>query len=267
MDLDEDRVVAVLLQRLGSRQGETEVHVNYDDCRRWNRGVLDALTRAKLLKPSRDADSVICQRCQQRCHRPVQTRKHQDRLEYFVECEEQDDVATVSVVSQRLKRWKTSRRMVAAFVAHEVGARVKHAEYATGRIVFQTRRFGQRRLPLSLIFDAGRVMVRLGKKGERTLEELIVWINGRPSVARDELDLWAETIDQDPVRHQPSDLKRARQKFRRAERDVEWQRHADAIKARRPSLAKKEIARTIFESRRWPGVASPSTIERAIRVS
>ena len=267
MDLDEDDVIAGLFKRVAAAQGEQNAFFSYDQCRRWNPGILEALRQAGLLHPADEAISIVCQKCDHRCHRPVRRRRRVASLETYIECQERNDVTIVPVPSERLQRWKTSQRSVAAFVAQELCVRIRDPDYKAGRIVFGTRRFGRRRMPFSLEFQHGQSLFRLGPDERRPLEDLIIWLDGRPRLDNEEINYWAETVTSQQNRHQPSNLKRAQQKERRSARDEEWQRQADVLKARYPSKSKEDVAEEIFTSRRWPGVSSPKTIERVIRVS
>jgi hypothetical protein len=257
MALAEDDVIVGLCSRVASRNPGDDIFYHQDHVQQWPPGALQGLIAAGLLIEATDASSIVCRGCHERCNRPVENMQ--------VTCELRDDVSVIPIRPERLKRWKSNQRLFSAFVGQQLGTRVKNADYKIGRFKFQDKRFDGIRTSLSLEFSSRQAILKLGGKDYR-LEDLIVWRRGRPVLDRDEVTKLLADDGAKATTYQSSSLGRTRQKKNREDRNDEWQRMANRIKAERPGLGKEQISEEIFGYRTWKGVFSAKTIARNIRV-
>ncbi|MGE0205790.1 MAG: hypothetical protein AB7E70_03060 [Hyphomicrobiaceae bacterium] len=262
-----------LLEMVLARLGATAemVHVHADHLERWPSECVDELKRARLFQDAGEVGWVECRRCTQRCHRPVErvpARTTSAGYRHFTTCELRNDVSIVEIRPDRLRRWRASRSALCRFVADQLGLRIARADYETGRVIFQSKRFGRARVAVAMIFDEGRVLIRLDNES-RPLNELVLWDRGPPRVNRQEVECWAGEVAASrltPIGTVPSRLKQTLRKHRFESRNARWQALARQFKSADPSRKKSDIAEEIFRTGKWPGVTSSRTVERVIRL-
>lgn len=265
MSLSEDDVIVGLCSRVASAYSNGDVFYHFDHCKKWPPETLDGLIKSRLLVPAPDADWIICGKCQHRCNRPIE-RELDGEQSNRITCELRDDVTVIPIRAERLRRWRTSQRLVSAFVGHQLGLRIQSADYKVGRVAFRSKRFDGVRASLSLEFADRRTVIKL-IGNEHPLEELIVWRRGVPTMDHDEIAALVREGRSSGRTRQESSIGRKRQRENNSNRNDDWQQMANFIKAERPALGKDDIAEEIFKRRKWPGVKSHKTVARNIRVS
>lgn len=262
-------IVDWLLARVAG--AETLAYVYADHVTTWPPECVAELMRAGLLQDAGLVVWVECRRCSERCARTVHTvaASHSGKSDrYQTTCELREDVSTVSVHANRMKRWSTSRAAFARFVGACLSLRIRQPDYLSGVVSYRSGRIAQVRVAVSLLFEHGTVKLRLDND-DRPLSELIFWDVGVPQIDAEEISLWAKEIGAKrivPVGYLPSRRKQLRRKRKYEERNNGWQALAEDLKAANPSQKRSAIAQAIFVSGKWAGVTSSQTIERVIRV-
>ena len=264
MYLTEDEVITVLCVRLGAREADQDIHFHFDSCSRWQPGTLEGLLASRLLRTASDADWIVCQKCDERCARPVEVQIAGGSAR--IVCEQRDGVSSLPVAPERLQRWRTSRRALAAFVGSELSARQRNADAGHQRVRFQSVWLGKFRVSLSLEFAEGKTELRIGRDQRQPLDDLIIWRHGKPRLDLHALQILAQEVQGSGRDYQPSVVKRKRQAAKYQARNVEWQHEADVLKNKHPGMSKEQIAESIFKSGTWRGVETAATIKRVIRV-
>lgn len=262
-------ILEILCNRVAVASADEPARFTDDDARDWGDNALRELTQARLLQEAPCAPQIECRGCSQRCFRPVDRLPSLGtvRARYFTTCELRDDISVVPVDPRRVRRWCSSRSMVASFAAHGLGLRIKDTDCATGRIRFSAGQIGKRRLSVCMEFTETAILLIGGLPFE--LADQIDWQQERPRMNVVNIEhMTPETLfsQQGSNRHQHSRLKQRLRAQESKERDRLWQDMADALKAEDQKLKKEHIAHAIFEGGKWRGVGSAATIARRIRV-
>ena len=241
----EDDVIVGLCSRVSSARPDRDVFYHYDHCSKWPQGALKGLLKCRLMMPAPDADWIVCRKCEHKCNRPVEhasSAEPRAAPRSQITCELRDDVSVIPIRAERLRRWRTNQRFVSAFVAQQLGLRIRTSDYKVGRVIFQGKRFEGVRATLSLEFSDRRTVIRFGGSHQLGLEELIVWKHGVPGIDFAEIAAWVGEGYSGGKSYQKSSLGRARQKRNYGDRNDEWQRIANSNKPKRPALGKVDIA-------------------------
>lgn len=128
--MNKDKALSQLFGRVSVQR--QPVYFGHSEVQEWQEGVLDSLLGCHLVVKSTQADSVICEGCEEQCPMPVILSESGDRA--FVVCdhpEHQNHMGRINIPLIRLQQWQSS----ADLVAKAVMALLK----LTGKPEFQTQ--------------------------------------------------------------------------------------------------------------------------------
>ncbi|MEX0962939.1 MAG: hypothetical protein WDZ52_02705 [Pseudohongiellaceae bacterium] len=180
-----DIALARLLAALEAGKGKAQLQ--YDEVQGWGQSATEAFLGYGLIQPVSSANKIECVGCEERCYTDVVLQgQGTDRMRAFVVCEvphKQAEMGRVAVQLERLQQWAVDSRMLARFMALQLGlepARVQVTEAGVLRLGMVPSPRGRRWVsllpsPLALEINQQRVPVNevlFAGGGEISLDEL-----------------------------------------------------------------------------------------------
>lgn len=263
------QIIDNLLVRVSAARGT--IFFRSDETALWEHGAKSELIEAGLLKSASDAKFLECQRCTHRCPRPVErlpSKEHDSAPRHVLACEARDDISLIPIEPQQLKRWRSSRALVARFVGQQLGVRILREDYRSGSVQYSAIRVHGLRLKISLEFHNTGSLILVGRHSI-LLDGLILWHDANPRLERPALIAALGHFEAFTARiptYQPSRLRQQARKAETAQRNRLWQDTAIELKRQNPRRKKADIADEIFRGQSWLGVTSRATIMRVIRL-
>lgn len=253
------KVLAKLLDRVAEAGDQLESIFKADEVLRWPVHAIEHLSNSRLLKPVTDAESVVCRECDERCHHPVTLDDTADGRPptLYSTCELFADRGPFELAPERLKRWASSRELVARFVGRGISAMPRGHDDHWRRVHYGTVETGTVRRLLSVEFVNGAT-VRMGSVS-LPLIELLDWEDTGIALSRDPLALAAaqsNDLQSGNKRTHPSTTVRDDNKQLKALRDRRLQRRLDALAREHPKLSKEQLATKLAKSEDGEGLSA-----------
>ncbi|MEX0943207.1 MAG: hypothetical protein WD002_11765 [Pseudomonadales bacterium] len=180
-----DIALGRLLAALEAGKGRAQLH--YDEVQGWGQSATEAFLGYGLIQPASSANMIECVGCEERCYTDVVLQgQGTDRMRAFVVCEvphKQAEMGRVPVQLERLQQWASDTRMLARFMARQLGLepdQVQVTEAGVLRLGMMPGSKGRRWVsllpsPLSLEINQQRVLlneVLFVSGGEINLDKL-----------------------------------------------------------------------------------------------
>lgn len=261
------RVLRSLLDRLSEPGHAQSTIFSADEVARWPTGSVNDLIRVQLFKELPLADAITCKGCEERCRREVTITKSvtggvEDAIWH---CHLREDLGPFRQRTEALKRWQSSRRAFAHFVAIQLRAEPKNWDEGWRRTRYETLRSGTVLRALSLEFS-DTASLKVGNMSI-PLIDLIDWSSAGVSLDRALLFSHVEASEDvlsGSKRVQPSTTIRDENKTLTSIRDARLQRRFDELAGTHPTLKKDQLSKKIAKSREF-GDLSASRISRIVR--
>lgn len=241
--------LVALFGRVAERGGPPESVFMASEVSQWPKGAADALMNARLLREMPLADSVTCFACEEQCRRLVATGIDDGGPPQRVNwtCHLYDDLGPLDGPVELLRRFSSSREMVAKFLARACKLEVREHDSNWRRISFSALKIGIGTRAFRIEFN-GNALVKVGA-ASIDLIELLNW-DGSPSLDLAALTAAFEASDDAQSggkRVQPSTTIREDGKFNTHLRNRRLQQRLDALAAKNPHLNKEQLARKLIK--------------------
>jgi len=259
-------ILQALFQRVTEEHGYGAKTVYLaDEIERWPPGVLEGLSAACLMGRGQPATSLICRECEEGCRRTADVVEEAGQQFAMTTCHLIAGFGPFLHPMARLDRWISTRKIVARFVAAQLGRVLPEGEGADVRFRFGVMRFGSQRRLVSLEFgDVAQLYVGVHRAD---LIQLIGW-RGRSlclnQAALEVLASEAPDLQSGGKREQPSSIVQQDKKLGTEIRYRNLQRAADKLFAEDPQRTKGKVARALAKYEEFRDM-SPLRIERVIR--
>ena len=126
-----------VLNSLG-REAVDEVIIGFPTIADWADGFLAGCLQARLFMVADQASTLVCPGCQESCITEVIGSDLDNGP--FIFCDQPHAHGRIEFEKLFLDQWKCSRRLVAVFVAHELGQRIARFDDLSGRTEFGLNR-------------------------------------------------------------------------------------------------------------------------------
>ena len=262
------QILGMLLMRV-AEAGDKEAVFLFDEVRAWPSDAVPSLMDAKLLREVRPSQSVVCRGCEKRCLRPVDVvQLNGERPPVYVStCNEFPDMGPFEHPPSELKRWSTSRELIARFVSRAIALSIRSHDENWRRVVFQTWNFQGVKRALSIEFEK-EARIKVGGS-IHPLIEVLAWDQTGISVDHDGLSIVAALSDDQHSgvkRVQSSTALRDANKVLTRTRNSRLQQSMEQMAKAHPNLNKDQLAHRIARIGEWRKL-SPGTIARVTRMS
>jgi hypothetical protein len=151
----------------------------------WPAKCLSVLVKCGLLKSGGRAESLWCPGCEWQCHKTVVVRTAGAHLrnQAFVTCDEEPGHGRISVPLRSLEQYAATLSGVSGFIAGQMALGPPRSLVAGTWCHLGTIKGRHGPRPLSVGFDAGRLVLRVGRQQE-SIAQVMNWIGDRLSIDR-----------------------------------------------------------------------------------
>ena len=266
MKLSWTDVLQSVFQRVAEEHGDGARAVYLaDEIERWPPGMLEGLCTARLIERGQPATSLVCRECDEGCRRTAEIVEQVGQPLAMTTCHLILGFGPFLHPITRLDRWISTRKLVAKFVATQLGRTLPKSDGADVRFRFDLMRFGSHRRLVSLEFDGVAQLYVGGRRAD--LIELIVWRGRSLSLNQDVLEILASEapdLQSGGKREQPSAIVQRDKKLGTEIQYRKLQRAADKLFAENPKRTKEQVARALAKDEEFRDMSS-ARIERVIR--
>jgi hypothetical protein len=262
------RVLSTILARVASLRSDDISIFVADEVERWPASTVELLEAAGALRPAGLDTAVVCRGCERRCHREV-VMLDTPRPEgvAFTTCDLRVGFGPFYHSAQRLRRWISSRQLMAKLVAKKLQLPIRGHDPLWRRVELGTTAFGSHRRLLAIEFS-GAAEVRVGASTMPLIHLLGFDATGL-IFDKETLTAFAETSEDLQLgrkRSQPSIAARQAKRVLTTLRNDKLQRHLECLAREHPGLTKIQLARRIVKSGEFEGMTA-ATIARLTHIA
>ncbi len=185
--MTENDLLEMILDRLG-RSEITNAVFGTDETATWPLSLLDTFTESRLLRPTKAAQVITCDGCEQYCPMPVTVLPAESTrpARSFIACDKRDDIGRVPVDLKRLEQWEINGSLLAKTLSSLMAFDKTVKEESKGkRWTLGTVKGKERKSQLVLNVENGVFIEVAGH--DVALGDVLSLKNGTLTVDRDEL--------------------------------------------------------------------------------
>ena len=260
------KLLAKILDRVAEPGEQTNAVFLFDEVLRWPPNAITGLGAAKLLKEIMPADAITCYECDERCRRPVTLIEGANGRPPYLSttCHLKAEFGPFEHSTERVKRWTSSRELVAKFVGRSVGLSTTDYDDQWRRVRFGTLQIGGVRRLFSVELDSSPI-AKIGS-AIIPLIELLEWEEAGIGVSAEALAHYASQSDDalsGSKRVQPSTTVRDDNKQLTMAKTRRLQGHLNTLAREHPKLNKEQLVRKLEKA----GMGEGSTVPRIMRIT
>jgi len=226
-----------------------------DDTRNWEQETLNSFVADGVLKQYKPAVTVTCRGCDRLCRRPVVrlTAINGKPARRFITCPYFDQVATMNIQEQRVRRWRSSIYRLAVYVSDALGLPKPKPSRTKGEVHVGQIRGPNGRRKVKLV-NNGKLVLQVGE-GSVALSDVMFLDDNALHIRTEEI--WAiadeERSGATEKSYEPCKTKQKENKSATETRDHNILREARWLKRVNPDWNRKriiaEIAKQPFAQR------------------
>jgi len=184
-----DDILHELIEALGAAEGLVVIGPNV--VQSWPDSALGMLTQSGVLSAAKQAESIECPKCEDRCFMDVHIASQPNKpARAFVVCEESETQGRIKIPLEHLQQWKTSplhfSKVIAQLLNIECKAEYKHGQ-TNIRIGMLATKKGRHWLSLNMSPPALEI-----NQHTAPLDEVLFFEEGRLSIDSHRIKLLAE---------------------------------------------------------------------------
>lgn len=235
------------------------------EVQQWPTEAVHALKEQQLLKRSRDANTAVCDGCEEACVLPVQSVCNSSgEAISFLLCTLRSDTNRVMVDSSRLRQWRAGIERLCDFVAADLGINRSKAHQEDDSLypigLFQGKQRGQQ---LMLRMDTPLMLV----SGDHSvpLLDLTDFEQDRYTLNRTIVSQLVDHANTADERYTPSTIRRKAGKLKTQERNERWQKEYHRLKRKNPKQSDVWISNQIARNQKLSEGKSSETIRKQMK--
>lgn len=234
----------------------------------WPENIFEMLLESKLIKPSENATSIICQQCEYNCSIDVIRQEYpNNKLRYYAVCEEPlmiEEMGRLKIPKEQIKQWYISLKITANALTNLLGLDTE-ISYRSGQKTINLGAFKTKSGRQSVLLNVEPLSLKVNQS-ILPIDEVIYIESNKLALDLTKIEYVLNLKQQPPAKtYRANTDKKEQRKANTQAMYQDWQEQAIKLKTLHPTKSKTWIAQKIVKMPMAQG-KSAETIRRNINI-